>query len=422
MPVRICHLLPHLGGGVGKAMTALVESTESMGFSHKFILFESPIKKQFYDKIIEMGCEIYVTPDDQTTNKLIFEADIVQLEWWSHPATFKFLCERYLPEMRLLVWCHVSGLHFPFIPTKLIQLANKFLFTSKCSFQAENISVLSEKEKARLGVVSSGVGASVDNEPVTERSQEKPCFGYMGSINPSKIHPQFVQYLSAVELDNFNVHVWGDDFYKEALMSQCWEQGKPDLIKFHGYTTNPYEVLKSIDVFIYLLNPLHYGTAENVLLEAMSMGAVPLVMNNSAETAIVEHARTGFVVDGPKEFAETIQCLTERPQERKRVANNASAAIAKHYTSAIMAQDMRIHYNELLTLPKQDIAFNEALGKEPCDWYQACREYLLDDEGKGTEQNDEQFEQTKGSIKHFLDYFPDDLALRNLDAKRISVR
>ena len=208
--------------------------------------------------------------------------------------------------MRLLVWCHVSGLHTPIIPRGLVEVAMRFLFTSVCSFKAKNLSSLDKEKRSRLGVVSSGVGFSnLGSRVFIEGSQLQ--FGYMGSLNFSKLHPQFINFLSEVRIPNFKLNIWGDDLYKDKLISKCYEIGNPNLIQFKGYTTQPAATLSALDVFVYLLNPTHYGTAENALLEAMSLGVIPIVLNNAAETSIVENGVNGLVVRDPKEFAAAIE-------------------------------------------------------------------------------------------------------------------
>ena len=411
-------MTPHLGGGVGKAISVLV-SGASRDIKHSFIILEKPQKKQFLEIIVDAGCNVQINKEEETIRKLISNADIVHLDWWSHPATFKFLCMGNLSELRLLVWCHVSGLHNPLIPTKLIQISNKFIFTTECSYQADNITHLDEKDRSKLGVVSSGVGFS---EKVIPRNYDGnlPRIGFMGSINSSKLHPQFINYLSAVSIENFKVHIWSDDYYKDVLLEQCNKIGKPDLIEFHGYILNPIEVLRKIDVFVYLLNPSHYGTAENVLLEAMSLGAVPIVINNPAETRIVDHKITGFVVNNSQEFAETVKWITENPTERKRISNNASKKISEHYTHQIMTETMEINYNQLMNCQKQLLDFRYALGNNPYEWFMACQDPKEDFRNTLESINSNQIEETKGSLKHFLSYFPEDNKLKGLYNNRHS--
>ena len=47
-----------------------------------------------------------------------------------------------------------------------------------------------------------------------------------------------------------------------------------------GKIDNIEPYLAVFDIFAYPLNPNHYGTAEQVLQEAMAAGVVPVVFNN----------------------------------------------------------------------------------------------------------------------------------------------
>ena len=46
----------------------------------------------------------------------------------------------------------------------------------------------------------------------------------------------------------------------------------PERISFAAQTAEPAAALSEADIFFYPLQPDHYGTAENALIEAMSLG------------------------------------------------------------------------------------------------------------------------------------------------------
>ncbi len=417
MYLNICHLMPHLGGGVGKAMTTLVKSTFNHCISHVFILFEFPEKRQFYEKLKNLGCRIYVKPDRKKIVNLIQNSDIVQLEWWNHPATFQFLCNQNFPQMRLLIWSHVSGLYFPLIPRKLFSISDIFLFTSECSYKSPFVNNICKIYKDKIDVVSSGTGIT-SKDYIRHSNNTTPRFGYMGSLNPSKLNPNFINYLTSVKMDKFKVHIWSDNTYHEKLIDQCIKINRHDLIKFYGYTNTPENTLQYLDVFIYLLNQTHYGTAENVLLEAMSMGAVPIVMNNPAETAIVDHELNGFIVNSKHEFAKTVYRIFKNPKYLNNISKNAVNKISKNYTMHKMSYDMRKQYNKIMNFSKKKIDFSYALGKAPYEWYMSCQDIDSFYEAKEKIIYN-QDEDTKGSIKHYIKYFPYDIKLKSL-ADRIS--
>lgn len=74
------------------------------------------------------------------------------------------------------------------------------------------------------------------------------------------------------------------------------------------------------------------------------------------------------------------------------------------------------YYLDVLAGSKHRVAFGDALGSEPLAWYQACRKSqaqalsadLAEYETFGA------MERTKGSLQHFLRYFPDSPELKLL--------
>jgi len=412
--LNVLHITPHLGGGVGKALLSLAQSSLGKNVTHTFVLLEEPIKKQFFDELSLINSTVYISPKSETVDELINSADIVQVEWWNHPLLFKFLCERQLPAMRLLIWCHVSGLHTPLIPVGLIKQAARFLFTSTCSLAASYIEKLEPSIKQKTGVVSSGTGLNAFDKRDTVNSNNLNV-GYIGTLNFSKLHPDFVDFVSSVPIKDFSVTLWGDTLNQELISSQCHSRGKEKLVQFAGYTADVKSVLSSLDVLIYLLNPKHYGTAENILLEAMSVGVIPIVLNNPAEMAIVKHNVTGLIVDSNESFSDAVMRLTTEPLLKEQLSNQAIAYINENYTQEKMYQNMFSNYQATLENDRCSITFTDFLGNEPIDWFLACQSST---EHSQYDTEELSMDKTKGSIFHFMHYFPNDESLQCFEKER----
>jgi glycosyltransferase involved in cell wall biosynthesis len=412
--ISVLHITAHLGGGIGKALSGLVLNTAAESpVRHTVVCLEQPKKSHFVERIVDCGCKVVVAPTHARLAALVEDSDIVQLEWWNHPATIGALCHAPLPAMRLLLWCHVSGLHTPIIPRRLIMSAQRCLFTSPCSCEAVEVKTLPPACHENLDVVYSSGG--FDGLDLPDRQPNEPLkAGYMGSLNFAKLHPDYVAFLAGVTIPGFTVRMIGDMTNREILELQCHRVGRQGMLDFRGYTDNVAEELAEINVFPYLLNPKHYGTTENAILEAMSMGVVPIVLDNPAERCLITDRETGLVVASREEFSDAITWLHTHPEERLRIGCRAAESVRSRFPAGRMVSTFEGHYRSLIGCGKAFTAFQDIFGTTPADWFLSCQSHpdaFLTDEGiMATDHNSRHcmVERTKGSVLHFLNRFPDD--------------
>jgi len=421
--IQLLHITAHLGGGVGKILSRLVKGSKPKRDSirHTIICLDRPEKDQFVEYVRSYGVQLLVCPSQELLRCEIIKADVVQLEWWHHPVVANWLCSGELPPMRLVVWSHVSGLHPPEIPPAFLKEPHRFLFTSPCSWEHPRLAVLGSEARQRVDTVFSSGGFDDLPDPPLRLPNEPLRVGYVGTLNFAKLHPRILDFLAAVDLPGFRLSLVGDPTTGVDLLNQATIRGIAERLDMRGYTTNVAAELAQFNVFAYLLNPLHYGTTENALLEAMAMGVVPIVLDNPAERYLVRHGETGLVVDSPATFAHALAYLSAQPEERFRLSTNASREIRERFSIQRTASALLSHYQAVLEEKKWPFDFRPVFGTTPADWFRACQgedawrfpEDEVPEELRlmSVQGSHYLYEKTKSSVFHYRDVYPDDQRL-----------
>jgi hypothetical protein len=231
--------------------------------------------------------------------------------------------------------------------------------------------------------------------------------------------------LKAVTNPGFKVRMIGDTINRDILDLQCKQAGRNGLLEFCGYTADVVSELSKINTLAYLLNPTHYGTSENALLEAMAVGIVPIVLDNPAEGHIVEDKRTGLIVKNPAEFAGAIQWLSDNPEKRQKMGEQASAFVRDRFHISKMVDGFIGYYEDIIKLAKRSILFKDVFGDNPADWFLSSQENpeVFTDGMKIMDSLSvhSYYEKTKCSVFHFQQSFPDNQRLNHWANKLIGM-
>ncbi|MCF7986863.1 MAG: glycosyltransferase [Methylovulum sp.] len=401
---KILHITPHLGGGVGKALSTLIkQASTDLTERHEVLCLEEPQKRQAIEVIEAAGCVVNVQPDISQVKADAAEADIVQIEFWNHPEIPRILCALESVPMRLLAWCHISGLNSPCIPLGLLNSSTHVVFTSPCSLLSDSV----QQSNKVFSVVSSGC---VDGLPLRpeKNNRQRLRVGYVGTLDFVKLHPDIVEIVAGFPEAALPLHLYGDLTNQATLEAQCAAIGRSDLLCFHGHVADIAAELANLDIFAYPLNPLHYGTAENALLEAMAMGVVPVVLDNPAEKVIVKNGKTGFVTKDKYSFQSAIYKLAEQTNLGDMMAANAIKDIRTDFTAMKMLMGLREQYDVLMQQEKTIIEFQNIFGKTPSSWFASFQLNGIPDSRLLSLNST-----NKGSLRHFLAKFPENFSLKN---------
>ncbi|HCA26197.1 MAG TPA: hypothetical protein DEP05_00840, partial [Betaproteobacteria bacterium] len=423
---------------VGTVLRALVSASCSEGrFNHRLLCLDrlNPPMAQWAERQqIEARGDLW--HDLQELKNNLARADVVHLHWWHHPLLNALMSRTDLPAFRCLLWSHVNGHHAPQnFPLSLAAYPDIMVLSTPWSLQApalahENI----ENQDLRIRIIQSSAGAP--RVPI-RRKKEHQRFqvGYVGTVAYEKMHPEFLRLCAAADLPETSFIVCGGPDH-EQLRQEAASQGLGPVFDIRGPVENAAAVFSSIDVLGYPLNPQHYGTGEQVLLEAMAAGAVPVVLDNGCERHLVENGKTGIVCASVDEYIQALRLLHSDRALLRRLSLNARKSAPQRYPLYALVSAWHRLYNESLGMtPRRrwlqttamvpgiqaggpvSPLLNALEGTAAADLFRGA---LLSEPKKGAERlktlSPAWFSATRGSPFHYRQFFPEDAQLASLCA------
>ena len=405
--MNILHVTPHLGGGVGKAHAALAAALPA-SISQTYLLLEEPRDRRHADMVEASGARVVVADDLSDVARRAREADIVQFEYWNHPRLYECLARCDFPAMRSVFWSHISGLFKPVIQPALIETASRFVFTTAASLAAPGVAALQAASPKKIAVINSGFGFA--NPPARQPAAGTPRIAYLGTADFVKMHPGFFDAIDALDGDDIRVSVWGTA--SDEVTQRVQAMRHPQRISLRGQTADPRAALAEADIFFYPLQADHYGTAENVLIEAMSLGLPAIVLNNPAEAAIVRDGVTGLIARDIRECAALLQTLLASAERREKIGRDAMRDVGATRTPEISARAFAGLWQDMLGEPARESDFRAAIGDTPADWFLATQR--LPGAAWTPAANDSRASASKGSLAHFESAAAGDTSLAKL--------
>jgi len=395
--MKILHITTHIGGGVGDTILGYLSVSNHdneivcLGYTLDYRL--EKIKVPYCDNMRYKHEEIL---------KMIPNFDIILVHWWNHPLLYDFLIRNKLPPCRLIIWSHNSGLYAPNVYTKkILDYPDIMVFTSPLSYKTYNVM---NSNKEMYNIWSTG---GIDEYLSLKRKRSgKFVVGYVGTIDYAKMHPDFLEMCSKINIPGVEFVVVG---HPELIKDKVG-----DNFTLPGFVTNLGEYYSQFDVFGYPLNPYHYGTCDLVLQIAMASGAVPVVLNNPMELTIIDDRITGIVANNKEEYVNAIEMLYNNPEFREKLSKNAREEAKKRFSLNKLSDEWDIVFNKAMDYDKTNKKWNidsenitptdiflESLGDYGRNFYSTER---IEELGKEPMWRTE----TKGSVHNYSSYFPED--------------
>ncbi len=317
--------------------------------------------------------DIHTAPDDPELDALLAAADIVQLHWWNTPETERFL-RRSFPPMRFVIWYHVAGDGPPHIITDgHVRMADCNI---PCNpFTRYELPVFKNADERFADQRVRMVYDAADFERLSGgrlRDHDGFRVGYIGTVDFFKMHPEYVQMSAAVDVPDVRFVVCGGG-KQEILRAQARALGVENKFEFRGYVNDIRSVIEELDVYGYPLCEHTYAAAELNLQEVMYLGVPPVVFPYGGVKQLVQHEKTGLVVNSPAEFTAAIEYLHAEPEMRRRLGENAERYAREVFGAENAARDLNKVYEMLMRRDKRERMHgrdpSRSLLEQPVDYY-----------------------------------------------------
>ncbi len=352
--VKVLHICPHVGGGVGVVLRELLSASHDADVSRHTIACLDSIQKDDFNAFQNMGIPI---SDDcfkkgfDNLFEMIHSFDIIQIHFWNNPQLYALLAYESWPECRTVIWSHVNGHSAPqAITESALHFPDVFILASEYSFSAPWVLKQPDSWKQNnLKCIHSNSGVH-RTECTKIKKHSEFTIAYIGTVDSCKMHTDYLPMHANLAIDDYTVLVCGNDIDSET-QNRANHLGIENNFDFKGYVHDVSEILAVSDVFGYPLNKNNFGTGEQVLIEAMAAGVPPVVFNNGCESVLVKDNETGIVVNSVEEYREALLQLYTNPSLRKSLGNAARAYAINTFSINETISQWNVVYDSMMLYP-----------------------------------------------------------------------
>lgn len=423
--MQILHIAPHLGGGVGRFLFNTFKNDSV--FEHSFLLLENPIEKELLHQA-GLPWTVY-DRDSQYLEGFLERFDIIQFEYWNHPQLYSFLAnQRIFKRSRLAFYSHMLGLHPPaVILPAILDFTDIFIISTPAAWNSPAI-----KSHGSKVYLIHELGGCERTEKVMPQMHQGFNIAYIGTASYLKLHPQYISLCARIigSLKEARFFFFTNDDQSK-IREDANKANVSDYFVFQERIANICEPLSITDIFGYPLNPKHYGTGEQALIEAMGAGVPPVVLDNPSERNLIKDGVTGIIAKTTVEYAQAMVFLRNHPDFRKKLSTKARQYAITEFSHRQTLSRFHAVYKRLATFPRVDHRFFGA--SELRKGYIGTDLFLLSQGeerdmfklalGRGPNSDywkwrvslkTEHLFPSKGTLQHYLKLYPNDRGLQDL--------
>jgi glycosyltransferase involved in cell wall biosynthesis len=329
--MRILHLTPHLGGGVGTVVRGYLDYCSINDISRHYVLSLDSLNdesKLFLNKVnipwVDCAANNYDLIDSMVT-----EADIVLIHWWNQPLLQFLLMNHSLPASRVALWSHISGQPSPNnFNDFILHYPDQFVFTTPLSYFTPEIQRLDSLTRDKIMCIWSTAGVDrLDSywqniKKVSRLSNSHISVGYVGNLDYTKLNSGFLD--SAISIKGADELV---------IVGPSTKKFQEDLsviedisrLKITGFISEDekFKLMADFNIFGYPLARHHYGTCDQAIQEAMALGVPVVALNNPMESYMINHGRNGLIASNLEEYVSLIERLIADSKLRHDLGQNA---------------------------------------------------------------------------------------------------
>jgi glycosyltransferase involved in cell wall biosynthesis len=273
--------------------------------------------------------------------------DVVIVHFWNTPAMYRFLRAPH-PPMRVVMWLKVEGGTRPHVVTpELAEFADVILASSTSSLSLSPV-------KQRPADYVSGAIELAQFKSCQVAAETPFAVGYFGTVDFSKMHPDFVAMSCAVPDEDISFDVWGPGTAYKTLKAEAVRLGQEHRFKFHGVTGDAAAAFASMHVYGYPLCEDTYAATDRTLQEAMASGLPCAVLDRPGLRDLAIDGITALIAKSPREYTAAVTRLKQDRELRKRLGQNAQGHIQLHFDPSRLVTRYYQTLTNALLLPKRD--------------------------------------------------------------------